>query len=157
MFSAHHPLASDCWQTQRQTQCSPRCAAKAGSVVVGVFSSHGVNVVQQNGSRISNPIDEDSYSMTSAWPDGTPKSLNNAFTQRPASVFAADKAEQAKATLARKGSHYGQATGAVGHGAAVMPTLSKKAQTILKATPFSEPIAPSKSFMPKPYRAKAGV
>ncbi len=86
------------------------------------------------------------------WPGTkTPKSLNNAFTQRPASVFAADKAEQAKATLARKGSHYGQATGAVGHGAAVMPTLSKKAQKLLKATPFSEPIAPSKSLA---YRAK---
>lgn len=76
------------------------------------------------------------------WKDGTSKSLNNAFTQRPASVFAADKAEQAKATLARKGSHYGQATGAVGHGAAVMPTLSKRAQTRLKATPFSAPISP---------------
>lgn len=80
--------------------------------------------------------------MNSAWPDGTPKSLNNAFTQRPASVFAADKAEQAKATLQRKQSYYGKETGAVGHGAAVMPTLSAKAQTILKATPFSEPIAP---------------
>jgi hypothetical protein len=151
MFSAHHPLASDCWQTQRQTQCSPRCAAKAGSVGGGLFSSHGAIVVQQDGERIPKPITVSASSMT-YWPGtNTPKSLNNAFTQRPASVFAADKAEQAKATLARKGSHYGQATGAVGHGAAVMPTLSKKAQMLLKATPFSEPIAPSKSLA---YRAK---
>lgn len=121
----------------------------------GGFFFHGAIVVQQDGSRISNPIDEDSYSMTSAWPDGTPKSLNNAFTQRPASVFAADKAEQAKATLARKGAHYGQATGAVGHGAAVMPTLSKKAQKLLKATPFSQPIAPSTSGLSKTPRKKA--
>lgn len=80
--------------------------------------------------------------MTSAWPDGTPKSLNNAFTQRPDAVFSADKVEQAKAPLQRKQSYYGQATGAVGHGAAVMPTLSKRAQTRLKATPFSAPISP---------------
>lgn len=87
--------------------------------------------------------------MTEAWPDGTLKSTNNAFTQRPAAVFATERSEQAKATLARKGSHYGQATGAVGHGAAVMPTLSKKAQMLLKATPFSQPIAPSTSGMSK--------
>jgi hypothetical protein len=76
--------------------------------------------------------------------------MNNVFTEKRLSPFAGDKAEQAKATLARKGSHYGQGTGAVGHGAAVMPTLSKKAQKLLKATPFSEPIAPSKSLA---YRA----
>lgn len=89
--------------------------------------------------------------MTTTWPCGTVKSTGNAFTARPASVFASDKSEQAKATLQRKQSYYGQATGAVGHGAAVMPTLSKKAQKLLKATPFSEPIAPSKSLA---YRAK---
>lgn len=89
--------------------------------------------------------------MTTTWPDGTPRSTCNAFTDRPASVFSADKAEQAKATIARNGAHYGQGTGAVGHGAAVMPTLSAKAQKLLKATPFSEPIAPSKSLA---YRAK---
>lgn len=64
MFSAHHPLASDCWQTQRQTQCSPRCAAKAGFVVVGVFSSHGAIVVQQNGSRIPKPTTVSASSMS---------------------------------------------------------------------------------------------
>ena len=91
--------------------------------------------------------------MITTWPDGTPKSTCNAFTVRPESVFASDKSEQAKATLHRKQSFYGQATGAVGHGAAVMPTLSKRAQKLLKATPFSQPIAPSKSLA---YRAKVG-
>lgn len=93
--------------------------------------------------------------MTEAWPDGIPKSLNNAFTQRPDAVFSADKVEQAKATLQRKQSYYGKETGAVGHGAAVMPTLSAKAQTILKATPFSQPIAPSTSGLSKTPRKKA--
>lgn len=73
----------------------------------------------------------------------------------PETVFSADKVEQAKATLARKGSHYGQATGAVGHGAAVMPTLSAKAQKLLKATPFSQPIAPSTSGLSTAPRKKA--
>ena len=89
--------------------------------------------------------------MSTTWPDGTPRSTGNAFTARPASLFAGDKAEMAKATLHRKQSFYGQATGAVGHGHEVMPTLSAKAQKLLKATPFSEPIAPSKSLA---YRAK---
>lgn len=87
--------------------------------------------------------------MTEAWPDGTLKSTNNAFTQRPDAVFANEKSEQVKATLAKKGSYYGSTNGAFGHGAAVMPTLSAKAQTILKATPFSQPIAPSTSGLSK--------
>ena len=85
MFSAHHPLASDCWQIQRQTQCSPRCAAKAGSVVVGVFSSHGAIVVQQDGSRISPTNDEDSYSMKPKKTCGTcsrdPERMNGEFSE----------------------------------------------------------------------------
>mgnify|MGYP006392675487 FL=1 len=90
--------------------------------------------------------------MSTTWPDGTPRSTGNAFTARPASLFAGDKAEMAKATIHRKGAHYGSTNGAVGHGHEVMPTLSAKAQKLLKATPFSEPIAPSKSLA---YRAKA--
>ena len=84
--------------------------------------------------------------MSTTWPDGTPRSTGNAFTARPASLFAGDKAEMAKATLHRKGAHYGSTNGAVGHGHEVMPTLSKKAQKLLKAAPFSQPIAPSKSL-----------
>ena len=153
MFFAHHPLASDCWQTQRQTQCSPHCAAKAGSVGVWAFF-HGAIVVQQDGARIPFFGNEDSHSMSNFWPDGTVKSAGNAFTARPPSVFADDKGEKAKATLARKDAHYGQSTGAVAHGHTVMPGLSAKAQKRLKAVPYSQPIAPSTTGMPKPYRGK---
>ena len=83
--------------------------------------------------------------MNATWPDGTPKSACNAFTARPPSLFADDKSEKAKATLARKDSHYGKATGAVAHGHTVMPGLSAKAQKRLKAVPFSAPLSPSKS------------
>lgn len=63
MFSAPHPLASDCWHEQRHAHSS-LCAIQAVSVGGGLFSSHGAIVVQQDGARISNPIDEDSYSMS---------------------------------------------------------------------------------------------
>jgi SAM-dependent methyltransferase len=92
MFSAHHPLASDCWQTQRQTQCSPRCAAKAGSVVVGVFSSHGATVGQSRTIRIHSTIDEDSYSMS------TPKVLDACCGSR---MFWFDRKDQ-RATFVDK-------------------------------------------------------
>jgi hypothetical protein len=83
---------------------------------------------------------------TPFWP-GTniPKSSGNAFTARPESLFASDKAEMAKATLQRKKSHYGSDKGTKGHGHEVMPGLSKEAQKRLKAAPYSAPIAPSTS------------
>lgn len=66
----------------------------------------------------------------------------SAFSIPDQSLFADDKAGQAKATLQRKQSIYGQATGAVGHGAAVIEGLSATAQKRLKAVPFSQPITP---------------
>lgn len=57
------------------------------------------------------------------------------------SLFSDDKAEAAKATLARNQSIYGQATGAVGHGSAVIDGLSDRAQKQLKAVPFSAPVS----------------
>jgi hypothetical protein len=96
------------------------------------------------------------YSMSNFWPGtGTPKSSGNAFTVRPASVFADDKTEQAKATLQRKKSHYGSDKGTKGHGHQVMPGLSLEAQKRLKAAPFSAPIAPSKSGYAKPTKRSA--
>lgn len=76
------------------------------------------------------------------WPDGTPKSMNNVFTEKRRSPFDGDQTERAKATLQRKQSIYGQATGAVGHGAAVIEGLSDMAKKRLKAVPFSQPITP---------------
>ena len=86
------------------------------------------------------------------WPDGTPRSTGNAFTVPAESAFATDKNEMAKATLHRKQSIYGSEKGTVGHGHAVMPTLSAKAQRLLKAAPYSQPIAPSRSGMSKVHR-----
>ena len=84
------------------------------------------------------------------------KSINNGFTVPAESAFATDKNEMAKATLHRKKSHYGSEKGTKGHGHAVMPGLSAEAQKRLKATPYSAPIAPSKSGMSKVHRVKVG-
>lgn len=65
----------------------------------------------------------------------------SAFSIPDQSLFADDQTERAKATLQRKQSIYGQATGAVGHGAAVIEGLSDMAQKRLKAVPFSAPIS----------------
>jgi len=108
----------------------------------GGFFFHGAIVVQQDGARIPKPITVSASSMT-YWPGtNTPKSLNNVFTEKRRSPFEGDQTERAKATLQRKQSIYGQATGAVGHGAAVIEGLSEIAQKRLKAVPFSQPITP---------------
>jgi len=65
-----------------------------------------------------------------------------AFSIPDQSLFEGDQTERAKATLQRKQSIYGQSTGAVGHGAAVIDGLSEMAQKRLKAVPFSQPITP---------------
>ena len=155
MFSAHHPLAAHGWHEQRHAQFPPCCATQAVSVGGGLFL-HGAIVVQQDGARIPNSATVSVYSMN-FWPGtNTPKSSGNAFTARPPSLFADDKSEKAKATLARKDAHYGQSTGAVAHGHTVMPGLSAKAQKRLKAVPYSQPIAPRTTGLPQPYRAKVG-
>ena len=84
MFSAHHPLASDCWPEQRQAAYLSRAAATAVRVG-GVRLFHSAIVVQQDGSRISPTNDEDSYSMKPKKTCGTcsrdPERMNGEFSE----------------------------------------------------------------------------
>lgn len=75
----------------------------------------------------------------SYWP-GTSivKSEGNAFTVRPEAVFSCVKSEQAKATIARRGTSASTQDKSTGHGAAVMPGLSDQAKKKLKAKPYGQ-------------------
>jgi len=141
-FTRHHMAANGC-QAQNLARVSPPLALQVALFGDGLFT-HGRPSLHfsHNSQSSQRTMSKQTVCKSSQWSDGTAKSLNNAFTQRPSSVFSCDRTEQAKATLHRKQSHYGSSNGAYGHGAPVMAGLSEKAQVRLKAVPFSQPIAP---------------
>lgn len=87
------------------------------------------------------------------WP-GTKihKSTGNGFTVPASSAFGRDKGELAKATLARRGAHYGSDNGAAEHGHTVMQGLSKRATKKLKAGAASIVLVPKTPAMSKKAR-----
>ena len=95
------------------------------------------------------------------WSDGTPKSMNNVFTEKRLSPFAGDKAEQAKATIQARNEARNEAIKAPvgGHAVNGLKNLSKRGQKLLAPVRvgFCTPIEPAGSGIRRLAIQKASI
>lgn len=157
MFYHHAHAGTHCQCTTTQQRFSLRLV---GVFLRGGFFFHKSCEVFHNSLFCTYPqrtMSKAPACNSAQWSDGTPKSMNNAFSVRPVSLFHGDQAERAKATLHSRNVAIKPPVG--GHAVNGLTNLSKRGQRLLAPVKvgFCTPIEPAGSGIRRLAIMKASI